>query len=290
MCVIILFETEVIREIIDMFFTDEAISQQLKINPATRKIFVFDLDGTIIYNGLRMEDRFDNVLQSIVAAGHRVYFATGRSYRDFIPMVPVWSRELPSVVFGGGLVINDKKILHQRHLPSPELAELIKTLDHQKVPFLLDGADNYFHSKADSWILEDILRISGQKPIHNVDNILSDGAYKILVLDLNWREYCANVAKDYGWELKYHSYNNCFDLMPKGVNKFVGIQYLPLVDQDNIFIFGNDHNDLELMQNYHNSIMFGDYHELIQYAKIKIDYDDNLFEKFQQVVNVILKK
>lgn len=273
-----------------MIFTAETITQQLNINSNQQKMFIFDLDGTIIYDGLRMEERFELVLKEIVAAGHFVYFATGRSYRDFIPMIPEWCANLPSVVFGGAMVINSGEILHQKFLPTDKLSVLMKTLEDNNVVYLLDGQTEYYHSTDDSWILKDIMRISGQKPIHNPDNILSDGAYKILILDTHWKDYCHDIAIKNNWELKYHSYNNCFDLMPSGVNKYVGLQYLPLINKENTFIFGNDHNDLELMQNFSNNIMFGDYHELIKYAKIKIDYDDDLFENFAQVVNCILKR
>ena len=127
-------------------------------------------------------------------------------------------------------------------------------LEEHKINYLLDGQNSYYHAHPESWILTDIIRICGQKPIHSPENILSDGAYKILILDLEWREHCQQIANQNNWVLKYHSYNNCFDLMPSGVNKFNGLKYLPLIDNQDIFIFGNDHNDLELMQNHHNNI------------------------------------
>lgn len=266
------------------------IEDHLIVNPHAKKLFVFDLDGTIVYDGMRMENRFENKLRDIVEAGHSVYYATGRSYRDYLPMIPEWSHEFPAVVFGGGLVIHQQDVLHKQFLESDKLLELIKFLEEHKINYLLDGQNSYYHSHDESWILTDIIRICGQKPIHSPENILSDGAYKILILDLEWRERCQQIANQNNWVLKYHSYNNCFDLMPSGVNKFNGLKYLPLIDNQDIFIFGNDHNDLELMQNHHNNIMFGDCRELQEYAKVKISYDDDLFTNFAQVVDCILKK
>ena len=51
----------------------------------------------------------------------------------------------------------------------------------------------------------------------------------------------------------------------------------------------NDHNDLELMQELPNSIMFGHHQELRQYAKIRIEYDEQLFVNFAELINRILK-
>ena len=77
--------------------------------------------------------------------------------------------------------------------------------------------------------------------------------------------------------------------MPAKVNKFSGISELPLPDKNNIFAFGNDHNDLELMQELPNSVMFGHHQELMQYAKIRIEYDEQLFVNFAELIKRILK-
>lgn len=272
-----------------MLFKKAEIQQKLKINSNTKKIFVFDLDGTIIYDGKSLTSDFEEVLGNIYDAGHKIYFATGRSYRDFVPMLPKWCVNQPSVVFGGGLVVNYSEIIHQRFLPSSIICELCHYLDRNNVPYLIDSHSSYFHSKTDSWILEDIFAISGQKPSHSLDRLLDDGVYKILILDDNYREYCKNLVMEHELEIKLHSYNSCFDIMPKDVNKYNGLKHLPLVNSDDVFIFGNDHNDLELMQNYHNNVMFGDFSELLPYAKIKIGYDENKFDNFKLVIDSILK-
>ncbi|MDD3265743.1 MAG: HAD hydrolase family protein [Burkholderiales bacterium] len=263
---------------------------QLKINSGTKKTFVFDLDGTIIYDGFKLTEDFESVLANIVTMGHRIYFATGRSYRDFVPMLPDWCTNFPSVVFGGGLVVNRGDIVHQKFLPSDVISNLCGYLDSNDVPYLIDSHQRYFHSKAESWILPDILRISGQNPSNDLDVLLSDGIYKILILNNEYSEHCTSLAKEHGLEIKFHSYNNCFDIMPSGVNKYDGIKYLPLSNHDDIFVFGNDHNDLELMQNFHNSVMFGNFSELLPYAKVKIAYDEDKFANFESVVNTILAK
>lgn len=273
-----------------MILTANEITQQLQINHDRKKLFVFDLDGTIIYNGNRLEHGFESVLCEIVAAGHDLYFATGRSYRDYRPMLPKWCHDLPAVVFGGGMVVNKNQVVHQRFLQSEKLAELVQFLEDHHVCYLIDGRNEYYHSVTESWILTDIIRISGQHPSHNLDNILADGAYKILILDSEWKNYCERFALEHDWELKFHSYNQCFDLMPKNVNKYDGLQYLDLPNSEDVFIFGNDHNDLELMQNFENNILFGECHELLPLAKVRIAYDEDLLANFEQVVNCILKK
>ena len=273
-----------------MHLDEKTITAKLQINRLTQKLFIFDLDGTIIFDGVKLTDDFATVLAEIKQAGHNIYFATGRSYRDYLPMLPDWCHEFPAVTFGGGLVTNQTSILQQKFMCANELSGFIHELDKRQATYLIDSHTSYFHSSADSWILQDILKISAQHPNYDLDEVLREGAYKLLVLDDSLQSLAKEFSQKFAWELKHHSYHNCFDVMPKNVNKYDGVSKLPLLAKENIFVFGNDHNDLELMQNFDNNILFGDYAELLPYAKVNIAYDDNLSANFHQVIKTILKK
>ena len=272
-----------------MLLSPELIEQQIVIIPNTRKTFVFDLDGTIVYDGKPLEARFERVLLDIKAAGHEIIVATGRSWRDFVPIMPAWCSEQPSVVFGGGLVMVDGCPQSQHFLPNNDLVEIIDFLERHKINYLLDGHGSYYHPNIEHWLFTDIVRLSGQKKAKQVDNLLVDGGYKILILDDKWLAHFEEYIKTRELIIKYHFYDKCFDIMPAKVNKFSGISELPLPDKNNIFAFGNDHNDLELMQELPNSVMFGHHQELMQYAKIRIEYDEQLFVNFAELIKRILK-
>lgn len=266
------------------------ITQKLQINNNRVKTFIFDLDGTIIYDGQPLESRFERMLREIESAGHKIIFATGRSWRDFVPVLPVWCHERPSVLFGGGLVMTDGEIRFQHFLPESDLTSLVEHLEDLKIKYLVDGHAAYYHPPVEHWIYDDIVKISGMQKDAHVDNIIRDGAYKILVLEDAWLKDFNRLIEDRELAIKHHVYDKCFDVMPQAVNKFSGLQQLVLPDADDVFVFGNDSNDLELMQNLPNSVMFGTHSELSKYAKIKINYDDDLFNNFVSVVNTVLEK
>ena len=46
------------------------MTDRLNINHDTRKTFVFDLDGTIVYDGKPLEDKFERFTEEIKSAGH----------------------------------------------------------------------------------------------------------------------------------------------------------------------------------------------------------------------------
>ena len=99
-------------------------------------------------------------------------------------------------------------------------------------------------------------KISGQSRSAHVDHVLADGAYKILILDDQFLDYFNKYIANRSLTIKYHFYDKCFDVMPAHVNKFAGLSELSLPEKTMFFVFGNDHNDLELMQELPNSIMF----------------------------------
>jgi hypothetical protein len=273
-----------------MILTEEYITQQLNITQQTPKTFVFDLDGTLIYQGRPLEKAFEQALKDIQQAGHRIIFATGRSYRDFVPVLPDWCTDLPAVLFGGGLVLEEGIIRHQRFLAADDLNEVVTSLEDNKVNYLVDGHRSYYHPPCEHWLFDDIVKISGQLRDHTLDTIASDGAYKIMVLDDQWLEYFSQKIAPRELIIKHHSYDRCFDILPAKVNKYLGLSELTLPLSQNIFIFGNDLNDLELFQEFPNSIMFGAHPQLQKYAKLQIAYDDNLMSNFLQIINTILKK
>ncbi len=273
-----------------MQFDKEHIIEKLIINPAQPKTFVFDLDGTIIFNGKPLTKEFEHLLLEIDAMGHEIIFATGRSWRDFVPVVPSWCSRRPSVVFGGGLVIREETIKSQHFLPDSELTEIVKFLEDNHVPYLVDGHSNYYHPHKEHWLFEEIVALTGQLKTHSIDHIMTEGAYKVLVLEDKWLEYFTSLAKERNLIIKYHFYDKCFDIMPAHVNKYRGLCELGKFSPDDLYVFGNDHNDLELMQELPNSVMLGHHQELMKYAKLRIEYDDDILPNLTTVINTILGK
>lgn len=273
-----------------MVLTTELVRQQLNIIPPVIKTFVFDLDGTIVFNGKPVDERFEEILLQIKNAGHQIIFATGRSFRDFIPVIPEWAVTEPSVVFGGGLVIANDEIKYQQFINEDYLLDIIQFLENNHVHYLVDGQTSFYHPSREHWLYQDIVRLTGRVKAESPHHAICDGAYKILVLDGEWFDHFNTFIANKDLTIKYHFYDKCFDIMPASVNKYNGLMRLQLTDMKNIFVFGNDHNDLELMQNIPNSIMLGHHAELGKYAKIKIAYDDNLYANFKTVINTILGK
>src|SRR5579863_1194637 len=128
----------------------EEITQKLKINPDTKKCFIFDLDGTIVFNSIMLSETNQNILQKIIDCGHEVIFATGRSHRDFKIVMPDQFHSHKAVLFSGSVSLDDDgKILRSLHIPRTCVEEIIELCQKHKEMYIMDNISHYYHPPTD---------------------------------------------------------------------------------------------------------------------------------------------
>ncbi len=67
-------------------------------------MFAFDIDGTLLNSVHEATDATCEALRKLASAGIRVVLATGRRYRDALPLADMFQIELPLVTASGALV------------------------------------------------------------------------------------------------------------------------------------------------------------------------------------------
>ena len=50
--------------------------------------FVFDIDGTLCFNGKTIDQAIVEALQKLLGDGHSITFASARPIRDLVPVLP----------------------------------------------------------------------------------------------------------------------------------------------------------------------------------------------------------
>lgn len=65
-------------------------------------MFAFDIDGTLLNSVHEATDATCEALRKLASAGIRVVLATGRRYRDALPLADMFQIELPLVTASGG--------------------------------------------------------------------------------------------------------------------------------------------------------------------------------------------
>ncbi|MCC2624584.1 MAG: hypothetical protein K0R14_457 [Burkholderiales bacterium] len=266
------------------------ITQKLTINPGTKKCFIFDLDGTIVFNSIMLSKANQDIIQKIIDYGHEVIFATGRSYRDFKAVMPAHLHNYSLVLFSGSLSMNSGgEILRSLPLPQKCVADIVELCLKYQDMFIIDNISHYYHPPTADQVLGFIDSQISRFREKDIKKMLDTDIYKILVLDMKHHDMFSEYAKENNLGIKHHSYDGYFDIVVKGCNKYDGV--LPLVGgyaNEDVFVFGNDFNDLEMLSHFQNSIVFGSIDQLIQISKLNIRYDQQQEENFKLLIDTIL--
>ncbi|WP_267490321.1 HAD hydrolase family protein [Streptococcus salivarius] len=91
--------------------------------------FVFDLDGTLCFDGMTMSKDLQKVLLTAPKYGHEIIFATARSYRDCLSILEGELRKLTVVGLNGGEVFQDEYLVSQYTIPSHALRTIVSYCD-----------------------------------------------------------------------------------------------------------------------------------------------------------------
>lgn len=266
------------------------VFEKLIIRSNTQKCFIFDLDGTIIFNDQKLCYEYEDLLKKINSEGHTIIFASGRPIRDFGLLMPEWTHGFNKALFGGGVSIKNKDIIRNNIIPRQSIIELLELCHKNNLPYILDDHINYYHPPG-SKVMYDFIDISmiGAYKVDNLDKILENDIYKLFVLEDKSIQMIREYTQDNFLEVHHHTKFTSFDVLPKGVNKLNGVDGLFSEDKDDVFVFGDDLNDYPLFINFHNSILMGDNPLLDKIAKINIINDGMRYENLKCLIDAVLE-
>ncbi|MBZ5846841.1 HAD hydrolase family protein [Streptococcus salivarius] len=105
--------------------------------------FVFDLDGTLCFDGMTMSKELQEVLLTAPKYGHEIIFATARSYRDCLSILEGELKKLTVVGLNGGEVFQDGCLVSQYTMSSHALRTIVSYCDTYNLPYFIDDTFNY---------------------------------------------------------------------------------------------------------------------------------------------------
>jgi Cof subfamily protein (haloacid dehalogenase superfamily) len=130
-----------------------------------RRLYISDLDGTLLRSGARLSDYSYQVLKRLLASGLPFTVATARSIvsvREILGDLPL---ELPVICGNGAYMayLHDQKHWFTRDIPKPRDREIMEMVhEHELTPFLsaYDGRENrlfmpYQRNAGTQWYWED---------------------------------------------------------------------------------------------------------------------------------------
>ncbi|WP_386687701.1 HAD-IIB family hydrolase [Lonepinella sp. MS14437] len=222
-------------------------------------IFVFDIDGTISKNGLKVSDEICTAITHLLA-NHQVIFASARPIRDMLPMLNTKLTEHKNTILvgcNGGMAYQQGNVILSKLLDNQYVKNCLTQLNQLNLAYVLDGKWAFSLSKQPHDFHHYIDSLSNDR-IEERD-LLNDGVSKILVLLDRPNQAIYDQFNVDNISFHIHKKEHFFDITPQGNNKYHTLKQL-IGNQDYV-VFGNDFNDFLMLEQAKLSVYLGDKQE-----------------------------
>ncbi|KID56185.1 hydrolase [Pseudoalteromonas luteoviolacea] len=218
---------------------------------------VFDLDGTLIFQGQPMQKAVTAAIQAIEHQGATIYFATARPLRDTLPVLAEHFWEHDIIGCNGAMISKNKEVTHALHFNKAQIIQVLEWLDREKIAYLYDGVEEYAISDTPHHFHQEVKKL-GRKPGCN-HALRQQPIVKLLVLEEHRHEevkaYLKTVLDDF--DVYHHNGYHSFDVVPKNSNKLNALLRMGL-DMSETICMGNDQNDIAMLEAAKAAYVVGD--------------------------------
>ncbi|MBJ7221434.1 MULTISPECIES: HAD hydrolase family protein [unclassified Brenneria] len=241
------------------------------------KCFVFDLDGTIIFNNKTLSESLENEIIKLSEYG-MVIFATARPFRDVKQVLPstLWSSHI--VCMNGSVYYKNQSTEDVKYIDHNITKDIIYFLLSSNIPFVADNDECFYLTNHDLDFFK-YTKSCGIKPVSDIEHMLKKGICKIQIFGKNHIHNFVNLE-----ETIIHNYRDVdfFDLSSKRVDKADLILKYNLRNYK-VIAFGNDTNDFKILKSADLSVCIGDNIKL----KDVCDYVIDSFDTERDIVSFI---
>lgn len=251
--------------------------------------FVFDLDGTICFQGKPLSNKIIDALKQVTDQGHEVIFASARPIRDMLPVIHKDLHGYTMIGGNGSLISKQGRIVHSQCFSPQERYEIMALIDEYHATYLIDSEWDYAYTGPhDHPILQNVdpERLASRVKVEELASVV-----KILILTADHFEELSERLADMDVFINRHRHEHVLDISPKGIHKWSALQTLG-VRERSYTAFGNDANDITMFEHAQHAVMIGHYEPLSPWATEAInfdgDYEQEIVDKIQQLSNAAL--
>ncbi|MET9606671.1 HAD family hydrolase [Streptomyces sp. NPDC006512] len=229
---------------------------------------VFDIDGTLCFDGRLIDARILAAIGTCERAGHRVVFASARPVRD---MLPVLDGAFPSATLIGGngsLVSVGGEVRARAAFAPAELAALMEAVGRYRAAYLADGPWDYAYTGPVDHPIRG--RVDQGNLARGVDLAELPEVVKFLVVGASDMAELAEAGRRLGLTVNHHLDEAIIDFAPGSTTKW---EALTSLGTGAYVAFGNDINDLDLLRNAERAVRVGAHPSLDGVAHVTVAAD-----------------
>ena len=249
------------------------------------KLFVTDLDGTLLPAGQTVSTKNIEAVQKMVDAGITVTIATGRMYRGAVKVAEALGVNVPIITYNGALIKSvDGKIWHSEFLPKEIIVDVVNFFEERGWYLQSYGNDILCLPVRDKYaeFYENSQGIAGEVVGWNGLRERTENVCKLLSITDGLEETEHRVVetkKYFGDKVTVVKSNaNFAEIVCPGVSKAAAIKILAKklgVDKSEIAAIGDSNNDLEMLKSAGMSIAMGN---AIEQVKKVCDFTTGICE------------
>lgn len=245
--------------------------------------FIFDIDGTICFDGIDIDDLIYNALIELENLGHQVIFASARPFRDCINVIKTRFENNYVIGLNGGTIHHFKQVVKYKAIDDHLYKKVADFCYKNDLAFFIDDLKNYHVYKKEMIAFYQYVNKKTE-----AKEVLKDEINKPIKMVINLEDKYDFIAKlnsmldDNLVDTMYHEKEQYFYINAYNVNKGTIIKEF---FNDRYIAFGNDKNDFEMLNNAEVSIVVGnDYLKLLKNNNIHISKDEHLFKKIAEKI------
>jgi Cof subfamily protein (haloacid dehalogenase superfamily) len=257
------------------------------------KLFVTDLDGTLLPNGRIVSPGNIKAVQAAVKAGVTVTIATGRMYQAALPVAEALGVNVPIITYNGALIKDtEDTVLYSQFLPTSIVGDVADFCRAQGWYIQSYNQDELYFAEYDRFaeFYEGEQQIKGHTVGWDGLKQQNDSVSKMLSITDSKEETDQRVAilqERFGDQIDAVRSNARYaEIISKGVSKASGIQRLAevlKVPMAETMAIGDGDNDLPMLHAAGKSVAMGNAGENV---KAVCDYEtgDCLDDGFAQAI------
>lgn len=212
-------------------------------------IYVFDIDGTLSFDGKSIEEDIVLALEKLLEAGNEVIFASARPIRDMVNIIPERFKDL-TWIGGNGAFIKKDNIIESVSFDEYTKNKIMNLLADESIEYMLDSDwDFSYKGSTNNFLYNNI-----NKDIANNINYRDHKTVSKLVI-FDYSEYHIDYFNKLNVLITYHSNENLIDISPGKCDKYDALLRLGVKDY---IAFGNDANDVPMFINSYKSYCVGE--------------------------------
>ncbi|WP_274309593.1 HAD-IIB family hydrolase [Solibacillus daqui] len=212
-------------------------------------IFVFDLDGTICFQGAPLDKKIVNALHTIQAQGHEIIFASARPIRDMLPVLPESLHRCRMIGSNGAFTYVGGHI-EVEFLQSNIQKQIIELVEKYQLAYLADSDWDYAYTGSVDHPMYKGIDSANKATKRSIYEL--EGFSKVLLFNPP-----TNVMQHVKtWPVTTFEYTEegILDIFSQHLNKIKGLERLGV---SQYIAFGNDINDRLMFEQALHSVCVG---------------------------------